>query len=327
MSEPSDPPVSDPATRDPEPIGRDRVAYDRALVALDEAMLVANTDPEQGILLLNRALAALHQFAPLLALDQPARQRRSLAHLALARAKLARGDEQGAAESMDATLRELGELELPIEQLGPTLGRLVEERRAALVGQGTAHLRVICASACELWIDEHPAQSALDEDGVALPLGSHRVWIEDPSGQHAPLRTSVELVDSRPFDLQYPPPSAPPPELAIESSDPIADRSEHTGVARLAPRWAELLTTSLGVGTLAAGASLWAIDSTCPGGVDPSDVQACPQLYDTRTAGITTVALGSAMVVVGAVLLTIDEGRARRRGHEVTYHAPLGLRF
>ena len=38
---------------------QDRVAYERALAALDEAMIVANTDPEQGIVLLARALAAL----------------------------------------------------------------------------------------------------------------------------------------------------------------------------------------------------------------------------------------------------------------------------
>ncbi len=310
---------------------RDQATYLRALDALDEAMLVANTDPEQGIALLNRALSALHQFAPLLALDPAARMRRSLAHLALARAKLARGDEQGAAQSVDATLRELGELELPLDELGPTLARLVEARRGALEELGHGSLRVVCASACEVWIDENPGEAALESEGFDLAVGSHRVWIEDPSGALAPLQTSVELLAGDSTELRYPA-LVPAPNLVPATPDSDMDRSSPSGTNRegardrLAPRWAELLGASLGVVTLAAGATLWAIDSHCPGGVDPNDVQACPQLYDTRVAGITTLALGSALVLSSVALLTTDELRLRRRGRgDAEGHARVGL--
>lgn len=318
-----------PPTDSAEP-GRDHAAYARALEALDEAMLVANTDPEQGIALLNRALSALHQFAPLLAVDQTARMRRSLAHLALARAKLSRGDERGAAESIDQTLRELGDLELPSEQLGPTLGRLVDERRAALTSAGDGHLRVVCAAPCSVWVDERDANSALATEGLSLVLGSHRVWIEDQAGRLEPLHTRVELDDvGQPLELHYPPPITPRPELVHEPSAASVDQPIPRRVRRLAPRWAEISTASVGVAALTVGAVLWAINDTCPGGSDPRDTQACPQLYDTRASGISTVVLGSAILVTGVVMLTFDEVRQRRHGREhARAHSGLpGLHF
>jgi hypothetical protein len=318
-----------PATDSAEP-GRDPAAYARALQALDDAMLVANTDPEQGIALLNRALEALHQFAPLLAMDESARMRRSLAHLALARAKLARGDEQGAAQSVDSTLRELGDLDLPLEQLGPTLGQLVEDRRATMAGLGEARLRVSCVSACNVWIDEHVADQALSSKGHSLIVGSHRVWIEDPSGSLEPVHTRIELgSDDQPLVLRYPASDVPAPELVVNPQESDIDSSGLDRPNRLAPRWAEVLGAGLGVGALTVGASLWAIDDTCPGGRDPNDIVACPQLYDTRRAGITTVVIGSTLLVGSVVMLTVDELRQRRRSREGTRVRvePLGLQF
>jgi hypothetical protein len=322
----------DTASPAPESVetGHDDAAYARALQALDDAMLVANTDPEQGIALLNRALSALHQFAPLLARDDEARMRRSLAHLALARAKLARGDEQGAAESVDSTLRELGELELPIDQLGPTLGQLLEDRRAALAALGEARLRVSCAVDCTVWIDERLADPTLMSEGQSLVLGSHRIWIEDRTAALEPLRTSVELRSSdSPLELQYPAPEVPPPGLSSDQANSNVDGPTRNRSNRIAPRWAEVMATSVGVAALAVGATLWAIDDTCPGGADPMDIVACPQLYDTRDAGITTVVLGAATMVTGVVLLTIDEHRQRRRNRGMgrVRVEPMGLRF
>lgn len=293
-----------------EPDVNDDVAYARALAALDEAVIVASTDPEQGIVLLNRALETLHQFAPVLATDRTARSRRSLAHLALARAKLSLGDEQGAEASVDATLRELGDLELSIEALGPTLGRLVEARRTTLEGLGQGRVRVVCATPCRAWIDEHDADAALGPEGLVVWAGTHRAWIEDPRGQLDRQRREFEVRSGESIELHYPS-VAPPPELAVppERSDarPIDHRPR-----RLAPRWAELLGAGLGLAGLASGAALWAIDSTCPGGASPRDVEACPSLYDTRGVGIASVALGSALVVTSVVLLTVDERRVRR---------------
>ena len=56
---------------------------------------------------------------------------------------------------------------------------------------------------------------------------------------------------------------------------------------------------------------LWAIDSRCPRGADPNDVVACPELYDTRVAGITLVAAGAASAVAGGVMLVVESLHAQ----------------
>lgn len=308
--------MQDAAASEPAQTGQpeqDRVAYERALAALDEAMIVANTDPEQGIVLLARALAALHQFAPLLATDRAARSQRSLAHLALARAKLALGDEQGAEASIDDALRELGDVELPLDALGPTLAGRVEARRYTLAERGEGRVRVTCSSPCMVWIDEHEADAALQPEGLVLLAGSHRVWLEDPQ-RVAVERREFEVVGGRSTELRYPSEASSQPDVPAPTLHDAPPRSSRSPAARarVMPRWAELLGGGLGLAALAGGATLWAIDSTCPGGASPSDVEACPSLYDTRSAGITSVALGSALLVGTLALLAVDERRVRR---------------
>jgi hypothetical protein len=63
---------------------------------------------------------------------------------------------------------------------------------------------------------------------------------------------------------------------------------------------------------------LWAIDSRCPRGADPSDLAACPELYDTRAGGIALVSAGFAASLTGGVMLIVDETRiGDRRGTEL----------
>ena len=70
--------------------------------------------------------------------------------------------------------------------------------------------------------------------------------------------------------------------------------------------------------TIGTGAALWAIDGSCPDGADPTDLEACPRVYITKTAGIATVAAGGAVLLGGTIMLTVDEVRAgRSRGNEV----------
>lgn len=306
--------MQDGAASEPAQAGQgeqDRVAYDRALAALDEAMIVANTDPEQGIVLLARALVALHQFAPLLATDRAARSHRSLAHLALARAKLALGDEQGAEASIDDTLRELGDVELPLDALGPTLAGRVEARRNTLAERGEGRVRITCSSPCRVWIDEHDADAALQPDGLVLLAGSHRVWLEDAERVE---RREFEVVGGRSIELRHPSEASSQPDVPAPTLHDVPPRASRPAAARVRvmPRWAELLGGGLGLAALAGGAALWAIDSTCPGGASPSDIDACPSLYDTRSAGITSVAVSSVVLAGSLALLAVDERRVRR---------------
>jgi hypothetical protein len=307
----------------PPDAGLEPDEYARAVAAVGDAMVEINTDPEQGSAKLRLALERLWEFAPLLAEDPTALEQRTLAELALARAELARGDRYAAAATIDASLEALGGRPLDTERLGPSLGALVEERAQALRARGVARLRVECSVACRVLVDERNAGD-VDAAGSAreltVPLGRHRVWVEAITEPDLPpLRTTVALdsADAR-VTLAYPEVVAPPPSVTPgRRSD--ADKFEMPGPrARVAPRWVEVSALATGTAALIAGAVLMAIDSECPRGADPKDVVACPELYDTRTAGIALVSAGAAAALTGGVMLVVDETRiGSRRGQEL----------
>ncbi|WP_106395995.1 hypothetical protein [Enhygromyxa salina] len=286
-------------------------------------MIEINTDPESGRDKLRAALLELHRFAPLLAEDPATLELRTMAELALARAELAKGDRYAASRTIDQTLESLGDIPVATERLGPSLGALVEERREVLMARGLARLRVECSVACRVFVDERHAG---DVDGpgsareLALPLGSHRVWVEaidDHNEGLEPRRSSISLdsADER-LTLTYPE-AAPAPALDLSRGD---RRRFKRGPAwiRVAPRWVEATTFVVGTAAVVAGAVLLAIDSRCPRGVDPRDTAACPKVYDTRTAGIGLVSAGAAGGLIGGVMLIVDEARVGdRRGHEL----------
>jgi hypothetical protein len=314
-------------------------SYGAAIATVETALLQINTDPEHGLDVLDAALIGLREFTPQLAGDPRALELRSLAELALARAQLAQGDRYAASATIDATLEALGDAPLPSERLGPGLGALVAERQRVLEARGVARLRVECHNPCRVLVDERNVGD-VEQPGfareLALPLGAHRVWIESLDADQAPdtdpMRTTVSLdsADSV-VVLRYPastdtlqapdtlraPDTLQAPELAPASAAP--DHLElGPPLRRVAPRWAELTTMVAGGAALAAGAVLWAIDSTCPRGADPNDIAACPELYDTRGAGIALVSAGVAATLTGGVMLIVDETRiGDRRGTEL----------
>ncbi len=296
-------------------------AYAEAVAAVEQAVVEINTDPSAGIAALRGALAELHGFAPQLAEDQAALELRTMAELALARALLSSGDPEAAAAAVDGALEGLAGAALPVDHLGPSLGALVDERQRALRARGAARLRVACSVECQVFVDERRSD-ANTPNGAALPLGEHRIWIESVAGEAAePLRTTLTLGDpDATITLAYPEPESPavPAPTLIEAKrrGPTLDR--RASGERIAPRWAEITGLVVGGAALVAGGVLWAIDSECPGGVDPSDVAACPELYDTRGAGIALVSVGAAAALTGGVTLVVDEARlGDRRGREL----------
>ena len=303
--------------------------YSAAVATLEAAMIAINTDPEQGIAELRAAIDALHDFGPLLAEDPEALELRVLAELTLARAQLSQGDRFAAAETIDASLEALGDVALDSERLGPRLGALVDERRALQRARGVARLRVECARPCRVLIDERNA-GVVDTPGSAreldLPLGEHRVWISaldrddrEPLREAVTLdaageRTTLRMAETEEDDARVEP---PPPRFEASTREGGAIVIG-PGPRRIAPRWAEVTALATGGAAMIAGAVLWGLDSRCPGGVDPSDVVACPQLYDTRTAGIALVSAGFAAGLTGGVMLVVDETRlGDRRGREL----------
>jgi hypothetical protein len=286
--------------------------YSLAIAAVERGVLAINTDPTGGIDALRAALAELHNHAPRLAGEPAALELRTMAELALARALLANGERAAATAVVDAALEGLIGETVNLDQLGPSLAALVEERQQAIAARGYARLRVACAVPCRVYVDER--SSAADQPGGAsLLLGPHRVWIEGEDAE--PLRTTLTLGDpDAVLTLAYPEPVAPAPTLLDAKQ---ADRLPPP-VKRAAPRWAEVSTLVIGSAAAVAGAVLFALDSKCPHGVDSNDPDACPQLYDTRTAGIALLSAGGATALLGGVLLVVDEVRlGNQRGHEL----------
>jgi hypothetical protein len=283
--------------------------YAQSVAALERALIEINTDPADGIESLRAALVALQQHAPQLAIDADALELRTMAELALARALLASGDPKAAAEAVDEALVGLDGASLPVEQLGPSLGALVEQRREALAARGHARLRVRCTVPCRVFVDER-ISLANETGGVAVPPGQHRVWVESEEAE--PLRTTVTLAEAdAAVTLAYPEVSTvvPAPEVIEHEPDRRRRRALAQQGPRVAPRWFEVSALVLGSAAAVAGAVLWALDDKCPRGADPNDLGACPQLYDTGVAGISLVAAGAGTALLGGVLLGIDASR------------------
>jgi hypothetical protein len=294
--------------------------YANAVAAVADAMVEINTDPAAGSTKLRLALERLWEFAPQLADDPAALEQRTLAELALARAELSRGDRDAAAATIDASLEALGGRPLDIESLGPSLGALVEERAQALQARGVARLRVECSVPCRVLVDERNAGD-VDTPGSAreltVPLGQHRVWVEAiAESEHEPLRMTIapDSADARVL-VAFPELEVPAPSIRESEARELELPGPHK---RVAPRWVEGMALASGGAALVAGAVLWAMDSHCPRGADPNDVVACPELYDTRAAGIALISAGAAAALTGGVMLTVDETRlGSRRGHEL----------
>jgi hypothetical protein len=82
------------------------------------------------------------------------------------------------------------------------------------------------------------------------------------------------------------------------------------------PRWGSILGLSLGVGAIAAGATLVAIDGRCPGGHDPmTDIEQCPDIYNTDAGGAVLLSVGAlAVLSMGAILTVTEIQRKKGRG-------------
>lgn len=81
------------------------------------------------------------------------------------------------------------------------------------------------------------------------------------------------------------------------------------------PRWASITGIGLGVGAIAAGATLVAIDGTCPNGGDPRvDLDTCPSVYNTDAGGAVLISVGALATISMSAILAITEVRAKRAG-------------
>ena len=282
----------------------DEAAYQTALDNLRTAQKMANDDPVSGSSQLSDALTELQAYPSLLAADPEGQRARIMAQLSLARALLAAGKAERAREVMDEAIRTARGDPLPAANFGPGLAALHGERQGVLDKQGHGALDIECKIACRVIINERPTDPTTDD----LLLGSYRVWVEARDGSQAPVMTTIELEhDGQVASLDY--------GRVVDDNPDVPPKR---GSKRLMPRWAEVVLMSAGAAAIGTGAALWAIDGRCPGGADPNDVDACPNVYITKTAGIATLAAGGAVLLTGTIMLTVDEVRVnKRRGNQV----------
>jgi hypothetical protein len=298
-SEPSEPPA---------PAVTSDAKYNQALDNVRNAQKLANEEPERGSTQLRDALNVLQGFGPRLATDPEGQDLRLMAQLTLARSLLATNQAESARAVMDEAIRTARGDPLPTKNFGPGLAALHRERAGVLAKHGTGSIEVDCRSPCRVFINERPTQARTD----GLVPGNYRVWIEATDGSAPDVQLKAEVEHEGQvvhFDFGRAP--------VLDDDPPVAGPSKPRG--RVLPRWADILLVSAGAAAIGTGAALWAIDGSCPGGADPEDVVACPRVYITRTAGIVTVAAGSALLLGGTIVLTVDEVRAgRQRGTQAS---------
>jgi hypothetical protein len=291
-----------------------REALDRVRAAID----MANEDPTLGATQLRDALSLLQGFAIQLGQDPSGQKLRTTAQLTLARALLASNDAEGSREAMDEAIRTSRGDPLPTKSFGPGLSALHREREGALGKRGTGSLDIDCHVPCRVYINERPTQPRAS----GLVPGDYRVWVEASDGGTPRLEQLVAIEADEAARLEFG--RAPEP---LDPDPPPTDSLGPSGSKpRLLPRWADVLITSAGLVAVGTGAALWAIDGRCPGGEDPADTVACPQVYVTKTAGILSVAVGGAALVSGSVLLSVDEVRTAR-GRANTMSLVWSMRF
>jgi hypothetical protein len=313
MSPPEPAPVPEP----PAPGGN----YEGAVAAVDEANIAVNRDPEANLATLEQAIDQLLGFGQQIAADPKGREALDLSLLNLARALLLTGAEDRATQVMDAVLLTAHDRKLPVKRFGPTLVNFHDDRRKALDEAGTGAILVNCRVSCRVVIDE---QSATSSSGP-LYLGSHRVWVEAADGSAEPERHTVELDKVGVTEVVYYPVESDD-ECEIVAPVPVVEAPVAApSRKRVLPRWAEIGVMVIGAGAIAAGGVLMGLDGKCPGGLDPmADAARCPELYEGTISGLVSLGLGSALLVTGGVMLTVDEVRL---GNETGRQAMLTWRM
>jgi hypothetical protein len=204
---------------------------------------------------------------------------------------------------MDEAIRTSRGDPLPTSEFGPGLGALHRERASVLAKAGTGTIDIDCNQPCRVYINERPAEARSE----GLVLGRYRVWVESTDGSVRAVQSSITL--------------AQPDQVAGLSfgAEPIVDDPPVTKpTKRIMPRGAEIAVLVVGVAAIGVGGSLLGIDQRCPAGLADPRTTDCPLVYETKIAGIATIAAGGALGLLGGITLAIDEVRVgKQRGQQV----------
>jgi hypothetical protein len=329
----------------------DEARYQRAIEQLAYGITIGDEQPKQAISILEEALLLLPQFTPQLANDPEALALRAGAHVSLARAYLSVRDETKARDAIDEGIRSaaFGE-QLPADAYGPKVEKLWKKRDNAARALARQDVVINCWVACRVYVNERSVDAV--EAGAPVPegefatramfvsstAGTYRLWVEAADGSSAPLTATFEPGEASEPPLEFifgtePVPEAIAPEgpkpAPVVKPAPVKAPRDHA--KRLLPRPVEITAMVAGLGLIASGAVLFAIndkcanDATVKGAVPTDGPAACPSLWATDVAGIALMGSGAGLFAAGTILIGIDEVRGAK--HEKSARINVGWRF
>lgn len=279
----------------------------REVEQLSEAINAGEPAREQ----LFDALARFHHYAPLLAADPAARAARARAQLNLARTYLSEGASASAAGIMDEVLRSAFSDPLPVDQFGPSLVALHDERRAALMQAGTASLEFNCSVPCQAYVNEQAVGRRVE----GLYLGIYRIWIDAAGNDFQPGPPGVENFQPgspgvENFHIEWVKLSEPNHtyEVAfLQFTTPVEHNYRFPPGERLLPRPVEIALLAAGAGFVSAGAVMLGLANEG----ERSQIG----------AGAALTGFGGAALLLGGITLAVDEIRVGgARGRQAMLH-------
>lgn len=256
----------------------------------------------------------------------------------------AQRDPDKAAAAMDEAIRSAAGRELPLTGLGTDLKTLAKQRTRELDGRGSGVIDVNCLVPCQVIVNERRSVNPTDQ----LPLGTYRVWVVARNGEFEPVQrevvldvpgeierlefgqveepvapapvveTPTEEQPTRPARVASPAQQPKPGEDEQSETRSVADgkreQSKTRSVAggkRLLPLWAEVVGLVGGVGLVATGVALLAIDGRCKNGGDPAT---CPTLIENTRQGAALIGVGAAAAISFGAVMGVDSARTRNHG-------------
>lgn len=286
-------------------------SYQQSLADLDAAaQSIADASPIKAITELEQALAAMTQYPVELLGDSTAADKLARARVALVWAYLAEGDTDAAAKVMDDAIRSAAGRELPVGGLGPDVRNFSDQRRLLLQETSTARIEVDC-DGCAVLVNE---VAAANPSGPLL-LGDYRVWTIDPHGKLEPMFTQVELVTAdQTIKLVFRPPvdepARPEPSTTLDPQPKTVPESKPQ-----VPRWAKVLSMTVGAGLVVTGSVLMSLDGKCKNGDLATSVNfgsSCPKVWTNKGPGYALIGVGGGLLMGATVWLAVAEDRVTR---------------
>ncbi len=313
--------VPRPAVRASMARAPEAAALERKLQA---AITAANEDPDVAAAQLRASLDEVAAAPGMTARSQSLQALRIEGLLTLARADLVLDERDAAVDAIDEAIRVSGGNVTSVEDFGPSLTALYEERVSAPELRAVGSLQVACTSPCRVILDGRVAGTGNNVSVTGIPLGSHVARLEPQTQDPTDfvMKDFVLTDDARSQEYSYEPPvDAPLPGGTVTATNEPGGDS-----GRTLPRWAGILGMAAGGAALLGGVFALAINGRCPDLSDASREPRCRDVFETLPIGIGLTAAGAGALVGFGVAFGVGEGKDKRFRQEQGQSAVLQFR-